>query len=312
MDRADRIEFREIRNVAEILNVTFDFLRQNFRLLAKALLRFALPPVLVAVIVFSYFFVDLINVAIDGSLGEEEAISRFLLLFLVTMLGGLLLAVGFTLLTCIVHVFARLYLERTGEAFTLEDIWRGTREIFWMVFGTMFGLGIVIFILSVLAAFIPFGQLGIYVIYTFGALYFPLRIYEERGFLQSFVVSSNLVQGRWWATLGLVMVQYLMANILGGLLLFLPLLVFVILVGVCVIYVDQIQSNSWIVYVGVAVLALYMALLVLLSAVPTLSMIFHYYSQKERKEAPGLMERVGMIGADEEPGTAGAHSSFVP
>ena len=300
METTERINFREIRNVPEILNVTFDFIRQNFRLFSRSLLRIALPPVLIAMALFTYLGADIITAAATGNVDENSALQYVFTFALAGLAGGLLLGVGLTLLTCVIHVFVDLYMEDDQEGFGISDVWERTKKIFWMVFGTNIGLGVVLTIISVIAAFIPFGQFGMYILYAFGALYFPFRIYEGRGFLQSFVASSELVQGRWWATLGLFMLQYLMANVLSGLVL-LPIIIGGILEGTGVLDVSElVRNSSWLVYIGAALIALYIALLLLLSSVPTLSMIVHYYSQKERKGGVGLVERIELIGAEVE------------
>ncbi|MGE3801310.1 MAG: hypothetical protein AB7H80_09835 [Candidatus Kapaibacterium sp.] len=298
MEKLDRIEFREIRNVAEVLNVTLDFIRQNFRLFSQSLILIALPPILIALTIFSYFFIGFIGDALNNAVDENNIWDYLLSLLGVSAIAGVAVAIGTTFLICVVHVFAQLYVERGQGEFTFADVWGGTKEIFWRIFITNIGLAIVLVILQVLAAFVPFGAFGLYILYAFGALYFPLRIYEGRGFFKSFTVSTELVQKRWWATLGLLSLQSLLSTVLSGLL-FLPIMVVSILSGLGVIDVEElVQDSSWFIYAGTALGALYISVVFLLSAAPVLSLIFHYYNQKERKGGIGLLERIEMIGTD--------------
>ena len=295
MEQTEQIRFRQIRNVAETINVSFDFIRENFRLFAGSLLRIALPPVVLAMVVFSYFFLSFLS-----SIGEQSTfVEMFFALMLAGLFGGIIITVGLTLLIGVVHVFAGLYIERGKDGFTVSDVWKGTRELFWMLFFTNLGLGIVLVVLSIIMAFVPMGQFGMYVIYAFGALYFPLRIYERRGFLQSFVASSNLVQSRWWATLGLLALHYVMAFALTTVFL-VPLYIVAIVEGAGLLDIEQlVKSDSWMLPVGTAIFVLYSSITFLLSSLPLLSLIFHYYNQRERKEAPGLREEIELIGEPE-------------
>lgn len=294
MHQPDIIEFHRIRNVPEILNVTFDFIRQNFRLFWRALLFFAFPPIAVGVTLFSYFLVGLFQVTFTDLESLGNAMPSFMGALLVS---GILCLGGGAMLIGIVHVIAELYRERGPEGFTLDDIWQGCKEIFWMLFWTLFGLEAAWIILGVLAAFIPFGQFGLYVGVAFASLYFPFRIYERRGFIQSVLLSSKLVEGRWWATFGMLWLFYLLMLGLSGVFL-IPLYLGIWGAGSGLIDVDQLAAEgSLLRLLGTGVVALYSSALFLLGAVPFLSMIFHYYSQRERKGGVSLREEIERIGA---------------
>lgn len=296
MHQPDIIEFHRIRNVPEILNVTFDFVRQNFRLLWRALVFFALPPIAVGVTLFSYVFVGLFQAAFNDVDTVVSAMPSFLGGLLV---GGVLSGGGTAMLIGVVHVIAELYRTRGPEGFTLEDIWQGSKEKFWMLFWTLFGLEIAWVVLGVFAAFIPFGQIGLYAGIAFASLYFPFRIYEGRGFIQSVLLSSRLVEGRWWATFGMLWLFYLLILGLSGVFL-LPLYAGIWAAGNELIDLEQLAAEgSLLRLLGTAVVAVYSSVLFLLGGIPFFSMIFHYYSQRERKGGGSLREEIERIGAAE-------------
>ena len=289
MEQIERIEFRQIRNVAEIINVTFDFIRQNFRLFSRSLYFIALPPIMVSLTIVSYFLFALI----DGLANKNEVGEMVVSFVFIMVLGGILVAVGMSLLVGVVHVFVHLYIEKGKDQFDINDIWQGTKGIFWMLFLTNIGLGV----LYVLSIVIPFGNLGLMMGLTFGALYYPLRVYERRGILQSFIVSGKLIQGRWWATLGLQSLYGLMTWVLLGLL-SVPFILLAVLDGAGIVQVeDLIEIGSWTMLLGTALMVLYMSAFFLVSAAPLLSLIFHYHSQREKKKFPALLEQVEMIGS---------------
>lgn len=296
MNQYDVIEFRHIRNVPEIINVTFDFIRQNFRPLAKALLLFAFPFLAVAYTLFSYFFWGVID-SLARNFSNIDTV--FLPMFLAMMCAGLLGTVGATTLISVVHDFVRLYREKGGAGTVeLSDIRQGLKEKFWMLFWTLLGVGFSVSILSGLLSLVPFGGLGIYAMAVFGAFYLPLRIYDRRGFLKSFAVSAELVKGSWWRTLGLLVLFGLMNLVLAGVLI-LPVIVGAIVGNYMGVDIENLEDTSWLRIVGTILVAVYYTALSLLYTVPLLSLIFHFFSQQERRGSPALIAEVEMIGSGE-------------
>lgn len=292
MQQPSIIEFRQIRNVPEILNVTGDFIRQNFRLFWRALLFLAFPPIVVGVTIFSYFFVSFFATALN----DGDVAGMILPMMGAYLVGGVLCGGGAAMLIGVVHVFVALYRERGPNNFTIEDVWRGTKEIFWMLFWTLFGLQVGVSIIGALAAFVPFGQIGLYIGITFASLYFPLRIYERRGFIQSITVSSKLIEQRWWATFGMLWLFYLLMFGLSGVLM-IPIYAVVWAASTNLIDIEALGNSMPLLrLVGTALISAYMTGLFLLGAIPFLSMIFHYYSQRERKGGVALMEAIEGIG----------------
>ena len=296
MNQSDVIEFRHIRNVPEVINVTFDFFRQNFRSLAKALFLFAFPPLAVAYVLFSYFFWGFID-SLARNVSDIEAV--FLPMFLAFMCAGLLVAVGATILIIVVHDFVRLYREKDGmETIGLSEIGQGIKANFWMLFGTLLGLGFAGSIISALMSLVPFGGLGMYAIVVFGAFYLPLRIYDRRGVLQSFVVSADLVKGSWWRTFGLLILFSLLNLVLVGVLA-LPVMVGAVVSSYVGVDLEMLKDASWLRIAGTILVSAYYTGLSLLYAIPLLSLIFHYFSQKERRGSPALLAEIEMIGSEE-------------
>lgn len=294
MSRLEALEFRRIRNVPEILNVTFDFIRLNFGVFWRSLLFLAFPPLVAGLTIFSYFMV-----AAFDSLSMGTYVEELLLPFLWVSIAAMLLSsVGITILVAAVHVIVRLYIEKGPGAFGVRDVREEVRRIFWMLLLTILGLEISYLIISLLAVFVPFGQFGIVIGLAFATLYFPVRIYERRGFIQSIVVSSKLVEGRWWATVGMFwLFMFLNVGLVGAFTL--PLILFSWLVETHMIdFGEPGQGGSLVRIVGAVLLAVYMTALFLMYAIPFLSLIFHYYSQRERKNSIGLLEEIETIGAE--------------
>ena len=297
MNQNEIIEFRQIRNVPEVINVTFDFVRQNIRPFTSALFRFAFPFIAVAFALSSYSFwgvIDSVSI-IDSASGIEDVVGVAFQTFIAFFIAGVLVTIGSTTLIGVVHEFVRLYREDGPGNIQMQDVWQGVREKFWMLLFTLFGLGIVVAILSVVLVFVPFGGLGLYVLMVFGAFYFPLRIYEGRGFFQSFIVSVNLVQGSWWRTHGLILLFVLLSFVFSAVLI-VPFIVVGVFNELSTISFEHLIDTTWFRVFSTVVLSVYYTALALIYFIPLLSLIFHYHSQRERHASVALLELVEEIG----------------
>lgn len=298
VSQSEIINFRTIRNVPETVNVTFEFFRQNFSVVWRSLLFLALPPIAIAMALMGYFMYDVYMTAAFGNVmayGDPTDLIGSMLLGV--GIGGIMVSVGSAMLIAVVHELAALYVERGPGNFTVSDVWEGAKRDFWLVLGTLIGLGVASMVLSLVAMFIPFGSFGIYILMVLGSLYFPLRIYHRRGFLQSFVVSSKLLKGRFWATVGLLSI-FTLLSIGLAVVTALP----VVLIGMVGNFLTfdleaMMRGDDSGLFLSI-LLAVYYASSLLLYAVPLTGLIFHFYNQQERHEWTGLLETVETIGPE--------------
>lgn len=298
--QAEKFALRRIRTVPETVNMTFDFVRAHFGLISRSLLWIAFPPVLIALLLFYKYFVDsfLTFGAVDYT-GSYIAST-----FLTTLAGFALMMVASTMLIGVVHSLVALYMERGAEDFhstTVRDVWEKTKGEFMRLLGTNISLGIIGTVLIIPMVFFPPALFAFPALFVFGALYYPIRIYERRGIIRSFTLSADLVMGKWWATVGLFILHYLLSTLLSSLLLA-PVIVAAILEAVGWISFSELtDSYPWIPYVGGGAMTLYYGLLFLLYMIPLLSLILHYFSQRERKSGVGLLADLEKIGSEWEP-----------
>jgi hypothetical protein len=295
--QAERFTLRQIRTVPETVNMTFDFVRAHFGLITRSLLVIAFPPVLIALVLFYKYSVDSFS-----TFGAMTYTGSYLAsTLLLTLAGIVLITIASTMLIGLAHSFVALYLDRGADGFrtvTVRDVWERTKGEFMRLLGTNISLGIIGTVMMIPMVFFPPALLGIPVLFVFGALYFPIRIYERRGIIRSFTLSADLVMGKWWATVGLYILHYLLSTLLSSLLLA-PVIVIMILEALGVIsFIELAEAYPWLPYVGGAATTLYYGLLFLLYTIPLLSFIFHYFSQRERKSGVGLLADLEKIGSD--------------
>ncbi|MGE3801312.1 MAG: hypothetical protein AB7H80_09845 [Candidatus Kapaibacterium sp.] len=306
LPRTHSVELRAIRNVPEILNATFDFIRQHFRPLSRLILQRAFPPLALGYILLANVFSTVLMEGLSSSFynrADPSGIALQVLLLLV------LFAVGYTLMITTVHVYVLQVLESESGEVSFDEAWRDTKAEFWRVFWTNVGVGLLYALASIIVTlfstfFSIFTPLLVSLVQTFGilaivttyAVYYPARLIEGTGFGYAFTRSSSLVAGSWWKTMGLILLCGLLiySMVLVALV---PFYIVVWLVKENIATVGWLDENRDLIrIVSTASIALFASLLQLFSIFPLVSLILHYFNLVERLESASLEERLEEIG----------------
>src|SRR5688500_13157941 len=72
------IEFHQARDFSRKMNVTFEFIKQNFKPLGKCILFIAVPPILVAMLLFGSFLSDMFGLSFNSA-GQTELLEAYFL-----------------------------------------------------------------------------------------------------------------------------------------------------------------------------------------------------------------------------------------
>lgn len=298
----DRVELRQIRNVSETINDTFALVRSHPRFFLRTLASLALSPVLLATAVSAVFLFRSWSSIVDPYNSQIYSPADFLGTIFSTLLMIPLVILGYAILILVVHELVVIYGEKSHrqiEEMRVREVWDRIRgRIGWMI-GTLLVWAIVLFIAIVLVSLIPFvGFFAVPVILVYTLLYFPLRIYDGRGLVQSFVVSANLVSGNWWKTAGLGSLIYLLTTVLTGLVAF-PIF-FGYILGVLGLWDVRGFADSPLLagIVGIFYVLFYGTGSFIAASLGMVAIILHYFNLAERKEARSLEERIAMIGGN--------------
>lgn len=307
-DRTDRIELRRVRNVAEIINDTFALVRRHRRFFVRTLMTIAFAPMLVATAVGGFFFfrawlplLDPYNVQ-----SGQESFVGFLLVVGLTIPLAL---IGYAMLILVLHELLRMHESLSDEemaAASVRDVWIEVKGRILPMIGTMLTWGLALLFLML----IPFiGSFLLPVVFIYTLLYFPLRIYDRRGLLQSFVVSAQLISGSWWKTTGLVLTFYLLTLVLTGIFVF-PMMLYSMLGAVGLWDLRDLGDDPTIMGIlGFVYLLLYGTASFFTTGLSLIAVILHYHSRAERKEARSIEQRIPLIGAHlEAPASSPGHS----
>ena len=292
MPTATKIILRKERDFGEVLNATFQFLRQNAGLLVKSLLFIAGPALALGVVInpFSGASGFLFNPTELQAL-EVEGWGAFF--FARIAVGAVLSTFGWALAIAAVNEAVALYRERGPGEVEWEDVWRRARRSMWKVIGTslllvlLFGVALVIVLvpcLGALAYLVGFVYFG-----TALSLAFIAQAEEGAGAVASLGRSRALVRDYFWPTFGVVFVSGIIYYALSTCF-SLPSIVITMLTAFHGIEGNAAPGAYGVLLMVFGVIAALGG--VLAYAVPLVAIAFQYYSLVEQKERTGLMERV--------------------
>jgi len=321
MATSEPIEFQKVRDFSNKLNVTFEFVSQNFKSLTRCLLYLVGPPALVTSLLFGSVFGDYMK-AVMGMAGPggQEAFTNFLTSINFWLAVGLALIVATitgVMMTATVNNFVILYREKQGTNIEVEEVWDRVKKTFGMYFSTLIGYvfvaiaAYIVFLIPVVA-FVAVSPVIVFflalafivgIIYLFIAtsLVFTVRGFETQSFFGSLSRSMFLVRGKWWSTFGLTMVFSIIVSTISSVFI-IPWYVMFIITTLHNVERGMSsmpgESNSMLTIIS---FSLYYLVYYVLGSLPQLALIFQYFNLVERKESRGLMEKMGDLGTGNQP-----------
>ena len=302
------IEFRKERDFGDVLNVTFNFIRENYLLLGKSLL-FILGPVT--------FLASLGNIGFlssamspdtfleSGDLGMNS-LGLLGMFYLLSAFASLLMMVVGVL---VVYSFMILYQDYGPGGFSVSDVWANVRSNFGSILLTMF-MVMMLFILSYAFVFLPilFGSLAgaggggavlgvaLVLVWLVAFIYFavaisivfPMRMRETVGAWESVKRSVWLVRDNWLSTFAIVFVSSIIYGIIASIL-SVPAYILMFVEG---LHATGTQEPSWFRLPLMIGSLIGSSLGSLLYAIPLLAIGFQYFNLVEKKEKTGLKQRI--------------------
>ncbi|MEO7988323.1 MAG: hypothetical protein ABI663_02215 [Chryseolinea sp.] len=315
MEDPSPIEFYEIRNFNQKMNVTYGFIREHFKPFGKSLLLLAGTPAIIGSILMSDSFSNLGNttganvpIGIAGMYEQWNAIELFAM-FLFMLLAGV-----FTVATTYGYLLA--YKEKKLKVVEVSEVWQQVRKIFWINVGTMIGY-IFVVIVAIIIMFIPFAlvvsvatvlgpvliavaivafYVGIFFVTINLSMIFFIRSHERIGFFASIDRLFKLNNGKWWSTFGIGGIN-IYIQLVFSILLFIPWYIIFFLKMMHNTGVDIIgKPSAFMNIVSNVSLVLYSLASTLLYAVPLIALAFQYFNLLELKEARGLRTKIETFG----------------
>lgn len=146
----ERIVIYKVRAFGDKLNVTFDFIRENWRPMLKYMTYMMLPLACVLGVTLSKFMTIYTKLLVDQK--EPDSYAGVAITYGLTIL---IYALATLLLSTVVYSLMRIYRERKNR---LEDLtYADLKPTFWRMFKRMLILGLVFLVLYVLAIVLIIG-----------------------------------------------------------------------------------------------------------------------------------------------------------
>lgn len=300
-----KIEMRKMRDFSAKINATFEFLRQNFKPLVKAIIYIAGPVILAQSVMYGYYNRSVVNLTSTGRQapdGFASFLGEFSLwLGLTILLGG----IAYVMLVAVVGEYVRIYDTKPFPSrIEVNEVWNGVKGYLFSLTGALIVSAVVIMV-GIVLLILP----GVYVMIVL-SLMAPILIMERKSLGESFTRSFALITDRWWSTFGLLFVTGLISGFMGYMFA-IPQVIFTFLITFNSVSENPTDLPLWYEVGLIFSSMLYMMGATFLRAIPVLAIMFQYFNLVERKEAAGLMAKLGSFGQTPQPNSAAdAHESY--
>jgi hypothetical protein len=204
------IQFKKERELGDILSDTFKFIRENYKPLFKALVKYAGPVFLLQLFALGYY--SYVTLGSTSNIFLENTIDQnFGFNILLSLLFMILTAVAYqafmygTIQHCI-----RSYIENKGEI-NVDEVGDGMGQDWSSFLGLGFAVSIMTFI-GLIFCFLP----GIYLAVPLSLVY-SIKTFKQLGFSETISYTFTLIKDNWWITFltlfVMLIIVYLMSMI---------------------------------------------------------------------------------------------------
>ena len=293
-DDAGAIRFRRERDLGDVVNVTFRFLRDNRRELGYGLLVIVGPVALGAAFLSAWAGLQMEQ----GMTEPFDPVNPFALppgYWRWIALTALVAVLTQLLMQAVLLGYVERY--RRGEAGTITParLWEATKAALGPVATTTL-LVLVLAPLTVVVAIVPIlgflvWLVGVVYLLPIIALLYVERVATRDGFWEGLAATRELIRGHWWQMFGVFVVVMLLVFVIA-LLLSIP-------GGVveAAFAFNTIEGGGALRVVALAVSALFGVFVYAAYAIPTVAYVFQYFNLVERKEGAGLQADLAALRA---------------
>lgn len=282
------IVLQQERDFGQKINVTIEFIIQNFKPLMLSLLYIAGPPALIGGFFMGAYQSNMITLQrriLDSEGGDNSLSSIYSMgssmLMLVVFLGAASLAA-----TLVVNAYLIEY-EKGNRNITPEIIWSRVKE--YIGKGIGFSIVMVAFVLIATMFFIiP----GIYVGIVLSLMYMVM-MRENLGLEATFRRCFYLINDKWWSTFGLLIIMGIISGILG----YVFQIPAMIITFSSILQIGDGINDFWTTVSGV----IGTVGSVLVRSLVLVAVGFQYYNLVERRDGSGILGAIDDIGKNDTP-----------
>jgi len=317
VQQTPHIRFQKTRDFGAKLNVTFEFIRQNFKALITSMLYIAGPAIILFGVFNGYYqkyALDFTQIVQGNTIFSNE---------IFITLGGMIIfgVISQLLIVTIILEFVNLYNEKLSTDISVDEVWSsvklslgkvvGSTLIFVIAFivflgilgfmmaavgvsGGTGGVGLIIFIMFLVVPVMVY--VGIALSIFFNTMLHEKHPVSEFGFV--FKRCFYLVKTKWWSTFGLVIVSGILRSVMA-VVFSLPMMGVLVFSAFNTINGQEAPQSMW--YDIILILSSILAMLgsYLLQSIPVLALTFQYFNLVELKDATGLIGEIDSLGTTE-------------
>lgn len=285
------VQLSQVRDFGQIISTTFQFLKQNWRPLFRAIAVICLPLGLLAGFFLGKTMGDIQSLTMRNDPGDPMAMFSGMMNSIVPLLlGYLLMFAAIILMISITYEYIRAYHLGEHVGITPGDLWKRASGQIGSYFGTSFLSGLLL-VLGFVLCILP----GFYVL-TVLALALACHAIERTGATGSMARSNDLVKGRFWETLGLVLVVGIIQSfITGALMLPFTIVSMVVTMNSTIASVTShgsMELPGWMGLFTAISTALQLAITLLTYPIVAVALALKYFTLVEEKEGHGLRKKM--------------------
>ncbi|HEY9183991.1 MAG TPA: hypothetical protein VIM94_01580 [Salegentibacter sp.] len=279
----DLIQFKQQRELGEIISVSFKFLRENYKTYFRLLVKVAGPAFLLLIAALSYYSYT----TLGDPLNTEEFLS-----------GGFLISFGILALTLLLYfsvVYATVfnliksYIENEGEIKDPEVAAWAKDDL-----AKMFGLNIISWIF-IFAGMMLFLIPGIYVSVPLSIAMAAL-VFKNQSISESIAEGFKLVKDNWWMSFLTLVFIWIIIYVIS-LIFQLPLIIYTFVKAFTSVSegsaADMSEMFDW-VYILFSIISS-LVQYIFYSIIP-IGIAFLYFHLNEKKNFTGTYERIDKLG----------------
>lgn len=301
MQATTPINVRKVRDVGDVLNVTFQFIRQNAMPLGKAILYIGGPAVVISTIIGAIWQIFFLQ-SISGEALTDPLSGAYWTFMGGTMGYAVLISTPLSLVgMVVVYGYLKIYPTHGSQPIEVSDVWAVTRQYFFRILGITYaifllmGLGFLINIIPCAGSIVFLGGM-IYMLVVWSIMY-PMYFVEDIGFTAAMKRSRTLIKGHFWESFAVLFIAWVVMAILM-MLIYIPAIVLGVFQGVFAVDIGALPTYN----VSTALFGLIGGIgMTMLYAIPIVAATFQYFSLVEQKDRVGLRERVERIDQTDTP-----------
>lgn len=297
-------KFKKERGIGDILNTTFDFIGKNWKSIIRPMLLMLAPLLILQAVIYALYFQEIVawsQISGTGAMEEVDDIGAIVVpLLLLSLIGFVSLA----LILSLGYSYMVMYQDEGPEMLAdTRYVIRQALSNFWLVLGYSVVLCLILlalYMLSLLFLIIgPFGLIFSFMLVIFFftrlCLVIVAGLAEREGLSSALVRSWRLTKGKFWFTLGTILLIGLI-QLSVSFVFYIPSM----LLSLSGEFTNAVESSTAFVILYAVIASLFALVVSILYIIHTTSHVILYFSLVEEQEGEGMMEEISRIGGDEE------------